>query len=63
MDAFRIQELMGHKNIVTTQGYVKVSMHSLGEASHNMQESVTKRDQNVTKRDQNKKQNDGKSYA
>lgn len=28
-DAFRIQQVMGHENITTTQGYVKVSMSAL----------------------------------
>jgi hypothetical protein len=28
-DAFRLQKVMGHKSIVTTQGYIKVSMSAL----------------------------------
>ncbi len=28
-DAFRLQKVMGHKSIVTTQGYIKVSMATL----------------------------------
>ena len=28
-DAFRIQQVMGHENITTTQGYMHVAMSSL----------------------------------
>lgn len=44
VDAFRIQQLMGHANIVTTQGYVKVSMDSLDVAPSILEKRV----QNVT---------------
>lgn len=63
VDAFRIQQLMGHANIVTTQGYVRVSMNSLDIAPSIMEERVTKRDQNVDNCDQNKEGNSDKIYA
>ena len=63
MDAFRIQQLLGHENIVTTQGYVKVSMNSLDIAPSIMEERVTKRDQNVENCNQNKVIKEGKSTA
>ncbi|MBA2660558.1 MAG: site-specific integrase [Nitrosospira sp.] len=54
MDAFRIQKLMGHATILTTQRYVKVANSSLTEASSIMTaRSAQKPTQSGVKRDVN----------
>ena len=55
--------MMGHENIVTTQGYVKVSMNALDVAPSILEERIQKRDQNVDNCDQITKLKGGKSSA